>query len=137
MKANTLPKRGKRPTTAIRRPAFVSPRTLQQAYATASVLLGEHFPVIDAWLAEHEPDMWRQIRQEDDELFRLRQVGVRERTYLAQLASFLRLCEEAERLYYEAQPAGLSLPQLAQGERVAIYYELADGSLHKVSSEDA
>jgi len=92
--------------------------------------------MIDAWLAEHEPDLWRQIRQEDDELFRLCQLGVPEKSFQDELDALLALCEQAEQLYCEAQPGKLRLPPLAEGERVAIYYELADGSLHKVSNED-
>jgi len=136
MKATPLPKQGNRPTGDPRRPDPVPAQTLRQRYEAATFSLFEHFPVIDGWLAEHVHDLWQQIRQEDDELFRLRQLGVPERTYQAKLDAFLRLCEQAERLYYDAQPAELSLPPLAEGERVAVYYQLADGSLHKVSEED-
>jgi hypothetical protein len=136
MTAHTLQKRGKRPTREARRPQPISAGTLWQRYEAATFPLFAHFPQIDAWLAEHDLDLWQQIRQEDDELVRLRQLGVPERTYQARLDAFLSLCEQAERLYYEAQPAELSLPPLADGERVAIYYELADGSLHKASDED-
>ncbi|MBI3303235.1 MAG: hypothetical protein HYZ72_14300 [Deltaproteobacteria bacterium] len=136
MKANPLQKQGKRPVGDPRRPDPVSAQTLRQRYEAATFPLFEYFPVIDAWLVEHALDLWQQIRQEDDELFRLRQLGVPERTYQAKLDAFLRLCEQAERLYYDAQPAELSLPPLAEGERVAVYYELADGSLHKASDED-
>jgi hypothetical protein len=92
--------------------------------------------MIDAWLAEHAPDLWQQIRQEDDELFRLGQLGVPERTYQDKLEAFLGLCQQAEQLYYEAQPQELRLPPLAESQRVAIYYELADGSLEKVSEAE-
>lgn len=136
MSANTLPKQGKRPAGNPRRPAQVSLQTLWQRYDTATSPLAEHFPAVDAWLAEHAFALWQQIRQEDDELFRLRQLGVPVRTYQARLDTLLALCEQAERLYYEAQPEELSLPPLAAGERVAVYYELVDGSLHKVSGED-
>lgn len=136
MNANALPKQGKRPIGNLRRSEPVSAQTLRQRYEAATFPLFEHFPVIDAWLAEHAPDLWQQIRQEDDELFRLRQLGTSESTYHARLEVFLGLCEQAERLYYDAQPTELSLPPLAEGERVAVYYELADGSLHKVSGED-
>lgn len=136
MTAHTLQKRGKRPARDARRPHPISAGTLRQRYEAATFPLFAHFPQIDAWLAEHDLDLWQQIRQEDDELVRLRQLGVPERTYQARLDAFLSLCEQAERLYYEAQPAELSLPPLADGERVAIYYELADGSLHKASDED-
>jgi hypothetical protein len=136
MKANTLPKQGGQPKGDTRRPAPVSAQTLRQRYEAATFPLFEHFPVIDVWLAEHDPDLWQQIRQEDDELFRLRQLGVPERTYQARLDVFLQFCEQAERLYYEAQPNELRLPPLAEGERVAVYYQLADGSLQKVSGQD-
>src|SRR5262245_47930239 len=136
MPAKTLQKGGKQPTPTTKQRGFVSASLLQQHYATATAALGAHFPLIDAWLAEHAPDLWQQIRQEDDELFRLCQLGIPEQTFQDKLDSFLKLCEQAEQSYYEAQPQELSLPPLAEGERIAIYYELADGSLHKVSNED-
>ena len=136
MPAKTLQKGGTQPSPTTKQRGFVSASLLQQHYATATAALGTHFLVIDAWLAEHAPDLWQQIRQEDDELFRLCQLGVPERSFQDKLDAFLALCEQAERLYYEAQPDELRLPSLAKGERVAIYYELADGSLYKVSEEE-
>jgi len=136
MKANILPKPETRSIKDARRLEPVSARTLRQRYEAATFPLFEHFPVIDAWLAEHAHELWQQIRQEDDELFRLRQLGVPERTYQAKLDVLLGLYEQAERLYYEAQPAELCLPPLAEDEQVAVYYELTDGSLHKVSNKD-
>jgi hypothetical protein len=136
MMANVLPKERKKPPPTSRRAGLVCASRLQQHYATATASLGTHFPMIDAWLAEHAPDLWQQIRQEDDELFRLGQLGVPERTYQDKLEAFLALCQQAEQLYYEAQPQELRLPSLAEGQRVAIYYELADGSLEKVSEEE-
>lgn len=136
MMANPLPEGRERPTFISRRARFVCTSRLQQHYATATASLGAHFPIIDAWLAEQVPDLWQQIRLEDDELFRLCQLDISERTFQDKLDAFLALCEQAEQLYYEAQPQELSLPPLAEGERVAIYYELADGSLHKVSNQD-
>lgn len=136
MKVNTLPKPETRPAGDARRPEPVSAHILRQRYEAVMFPLFEHFPVVDAWLAEHACDLWQQIRQEDDELFRLRQLGVSERTYQAKLSAFLEICEQAERLYYEAQPAELRLPPLAEDQQVAVYYELTDGSLHKVSNED-
>jgi hypothetical protein len=109
---------------------------LRYQYITATAALSAHFPTIDEWLAEHEPDLWRQIRQEDDELFRLRQLGVPEHTYQSRLDTLIELCQKAEQLYYEARPAELSLPALAEGEQVAVYFELANGTLIKVSGED-
>jgi len=136
MKANTLTKPEPRSLRAARRLEPVSARTLRQRYEAALFPLCEHFAIIDTWLTEHAPDLWQQIRQEDDELFRLRQLGVSERTYQSKLDAFVELCEQAEHLYYEAQPAELRLPPLAEDEQVAIYYELTDGSLHKVSDEN-
>ncbi len=130
------PKRGKRSPTALQRPHPVSPPTLQQHYIDTIRPLSVHFVPIDAWLAEHEPDVWQHLHQADDELLYLRQIGVAESRYRAALGAFVVLCEEAERLYYEAHPSELSLPPLAQDERVAVYYELSDGSMHKVSGED-
>jgi hypothetical protein len=136
MMATPLTKRREKLTSTGRRAEFVNTAKLQERYTTATASLGEHFPMIDAWLAEHMPDLWRQLRQEDDELFRLCQLGVPEQTFQDKLNALLALCEQAEQLYCEAQPGKLRLPPLAEGERVAIYYELADGSLHKVSNED-
>ncbi len=130
------PKRGKRSSTGLQRPHPVSPPTLQQRYIETTRPLRVHFVPIDAWLAEHEPDVWQHLHQADDELLHLRQIGVAESRYRAALEAFVVLCEEAERLYYEAHPSELSLPPLAQDECVAVYYELSDGSMHKVSGED-
>ncbi len=132
MKANSpIISRRRTPKSRERRP-LVSAQTLQRHYETATAPLPHYFPIIDAWLSEHEPDLWRQIRLEDDELFRLRQLGVSESRYQAELTSLLSLCEQAERLYCEAEPQALCLPPLGDAERVAIYFELADGSLQRV-----
>jgi hypothetical protein len=133
MKARALPKRGKQPVPASRRRESFSSQPLQQYYETATWPLSEHFAVIDAWLADHEPDVWQQIRLEDDELFRLRSLGVSDSRYQGKLETLHSLCEYAERLYYDAQPNELSLPALVQGEAVAIYYTFDDGSVEKVS----
>ena len=138
MKTNTLRKRRKQPAPTqrgpvLRRPVLSDPQVLQQAYAAATQHLGPDLSAIDTWLADHQPDLWQQIRQEDDELFCLCRLGARERVYRAALDTFVSLYQEAERLYYEAHPNALTLPMLGEGESVAIYYELTDGSLHKVS----
>ena len=133
MKAHALPKRRKQPTAALRRRESFSPHLLQHSYESTAVPLGDHFAVIDAWLADHEPDVWQQLRLEDDELFRLRALGVSTRRYQEKLDTLQSLCEYAERLYYEAQPNELSLPALLPGEPVAIYYTFDDGSVEKVS----
>lgn len=124
----TQKSRGRRP--------LVSVQKLQRHYATATAPLPSYFPAIDAWLSEHEPELWRQIRLEDDELFRLRQLGISESRHQAGLTSLLSLCAQAERLYCEAEPQALCLPPLSEGERVAIYFELADGSLQRVRGLD-
>ena len=133
MKAHALPKRGKQPVPAVRRRESFSPQPLQRYYETATSPLGEHFAIVDAWLADHEPDVWQQIRLEDDELFRLRSLGISDSRYQGKLETLRSLCECAERLYYDAQPNELSLPALVQGETVAIYYTFDDGSVEKVS----
>lgn len=132
MKVNSHATPRRRPQKSQGRRPLVSIQTLQHQYETATAPLPHYFPLIDAWLSEHEPDLWRQIRLEDDELFRLRQLGVSESRYQAGLATLLSLCEQAERLYCEADPQALCLPPLGEGERVAIYFELADGSLQRV-----
>ena len=133
MKAHALPKRGKQPTAALRRRESFSPQLLQHSYEATTFPLGEHFAVVDAWLADHEPDVWQQLRLEDDELFRLRSLGVSASRYQGKLDTLQALCEYAERLYYDAQPNELSLPALLPGEPVAIYYTFDDGSVEKVS----
>jgi hypothetical protein len=129
MKVNShaIPRR--RPQKSRGRRPLVFAQTLQHHYETATAPLPHYFPIIDAWLSEHEPDLWRQIRCEDDELFRLRQLGVSAIRYQARLDIFLSLCRQAEQLYCEALPSTLRLPPLAAGERVAIYYAFADGVL--------
>jgi hypothetical protein len=133
MKARALPKRGQQPVPALRRRDSVSPQPLQCSYETTTLPLGEHFAAVDAWLADHKPEVWQQIRLEDDELFRLRSLGVSESRYQGKLDRLRSLCEYAERLYYDAQPDELSLPILAPEEFVAIYYTFDDGSIEKVS----
>jgi len=137
MKANTLQKQGKQPVEGTRQRSLVSADILRQRYDLATLSLFEHFPTIDAWLVEHAPELWQQIHYEDDELFRLRQLGGPARVYQGRLDTFLKLCEQAERLYYEAQPNELSLPALAPEERIAIYFKLDDGSFRKVGSGEA
>jgi len=134
--AKTLPKERERPVSSSRKTTPVSGGILQHHYAAATAALGAHFPSIDAWLAEHEPDLWRQIRVEDDELFRLRQLGSTESAYQERLDRLIALCAQAEQLYYEARPSELSLPPLAEGKRLALYFEFADGSLRKMNDEE-
>jgi hypothetical protein len=88
-------------------------------------------------VAEHHPALWRQIRQDDDELLRLRRLGVSQSRYQERLDDFLALCNYVERLYCEAQPEELGLPPLRDGERVAVYFRTADGSLQKATYADA
>ena len=128
------PQRGRHASTASSRPA--SPLTLQQQYAAATRPLNLHFAQIDAWLVDNEPAVWQQLRQADDELFQLSQLKVSESRYQAALEAFVARCEEAEQLYYEAHPSEFRLAPLSAGERVAVYYELGDGSMHKVSGEE-
>ncbi len=118
------------------RPPAGSPLTLQQQYAAATRPLIPHFAQIDAWLVDNEPAVWRQLHQADDELFQLSQLKVSAGRYRAALAAFVALCEEAEQRYYEAHPSEFRLPPLSAGARIAVYYELSDGSMHKVSGEE-
>ena len=120
--------------TALHRPHAVSPLTLQ--YVAATQPLSLPFAQIDAWLVDNEPAVWHQLHQADDELFQLRQINVSESRYQAALEAFVARCEEAEQLYYEAHPSEFCLPPLSAGERIAVYYELSDGSMHKVSAAD-
>lgn len=129
------PQRGRRASTESSRP--VSPLTLQQQYAAATRSLSPHFAQIDVWLVENEPAIWQQLRQADDELFQLSQLKVSESRYQAALAAFVARCEEAEQRYYEAHPSEFRLPSLSAGERIAVYYELGDGSMHKVSGAES
>jgi hypothetical protein len=134
MKAQrALPKRRKQPTTALRRRESFAPQSLQHSYDATTFPLGEQFAAIDAWLADYEPDVWQRIRLEDDELFRLRALGVSARRYQESLDTLQSLYAYAERLYYDTQPNELSLPALLPGESVAIYYTFDDGSVEKVS----
>ena len=130
------PQRGRRASTVSRPPA-VSPLTLQQQYTAATRSLSLHFAQIDAWLVDNEPAVWQQLHQADDELFQLSQLNVSESRYQAALAAFVARCEKVERLYYEAHPSEFRLPPLSEGEGIAVYYELNDGSLHKVSGADS
>ena len=117
------------------RPPAGSPLTLQQQYAAATRSLSLHFAQIDAWLVDNEPVVWQELHQADDELFELSQIKVSESRYQAALEAFVARCEEAEQLYYDAHPSEFRLPSLSAGERIAVYYELGDGSMHKVSGE--
>ena len=102
--AHALPKREKQPTAAPRRRELFSPHLLQHSYEATTFLLGEHFAVVDAWLCRPRADVWQQIRLEDDELSRLRSLGVSASRYQGKLDTLESLCEYAERLYYDAQP---------------------------------
>jgi hypothetical protein len=128
------PKQGARPTSKRRTATTVKP-SLQERYETATASLLEHFAPIDSWLAEHAPHLWQLIRQEDDELFNLRQVGASDFVYRTRMTVLLSLYQQAEQLYYEAHPEQLPLPALASEERVAIYFTFADGTISKVNSE--
>ncbi len=112
------------------------PLTFQQQYVAATRSLSLHFAQIDAWLADNEPAVWQHLHQADDELFQLSQLNVSESRYQAALEAFVARCEEVEQLYYEVHPSEFRLPPLSAGERIAVYYELGDGSMHKVSGEE-
>lgn len=133
MKVHSPKKAGKRAQRGVRRATLSSPLELQRRYENATASLQQYFPAVDAWLGEHEPKLWQQIRSEDEELLRLRQLGVAESRYQARLDAFLALCQRAERLYCEARPDALRLPPLAENERVAVYYAFADGALRKAT----
>jgi len=133
--AKSVPHKGTRLTPTTQRAASATP-SLQQRYETATTSLSEHFSQIDEWLAEHAPHLWQLIRQEDDELFRLRQLGVSDYAYRARVTVLLSLCQQAEQMYYEAQPEQLRLPALAPEEQVAVYFEFADGTVSKVHGEE-
>lgn len=129
MKVKSLSQTGKRPQRGTGRATLPSSNELQRRYEHATAALPVHFPIIDAWAVEHHPALWRQIRQDDDELLRLRRLGVSQSRYQERLDDFLALCNYVERLYCEAQPEELGLPPLRDGERVAVYFRTADGSL--------
>lgn len=129
MKVKSLSHAGKRPQRGTGRATLTSFSELQRRYEHATAALPPHFLTVDVWVAEHYPTLWQQIREEDDELFRLRELGVSQSRYQERLDEFLALCEYAERLFCEAQPEELGLPPLRNGERVAIYFRTADGSL--------
>ena len=133
MKTHTSPKPRRRAVAVQPRPVLSDPQALKRAYVEHTRRLGPDFDIIDVWLMDHRPELWQQIHRQDDELFRLRRLATGEREYTASLENFIGLCREAERLYYEARPDELSLPLLAEGETVAVYFTLADGSVHKVS----
>jgi hypothetical protein len=133
--AKTSPFKGPRAASTSRRSASATPSP-QQRYESATTPLSEHFAPIDAWLAEHAPHLWQLIRQEDDELFRLRQLGASDYVYRARVTVLLSLCQQAEQLYYEARPEQLRLPVLAPEERIAIYFEFADGTVSRAYGEE-
>lgn len=137
MKVKSLAKAGTRPQRGVGRATLTSPMELQRRYEDATAALQHHFPQIDAWLVDHDPELWWQIRLEDDELKRLQQLGVSESRFQARLDFFLACCEEAERRYYEARPDELQLPLLPPGKRIAVYFEYPDGSIHKAEEADA
>lgn len=136
MKANTSPRRSRPAAGGRRKATLTSSALLERWYTEATLGFSHNFSHIDAWLIEYDPDLWQQIHQEDDELFRLRQLGASEFVYRARLNVLLTLCQQAEQLYYDARPHELSLPALAPEERVAIYFALADGSIQRVHGEE-
>ena len=99
MKVKSLAKAGTRPQRGAGRAILTSPNELQRRYEHATAALQHHFPQIDAWLVDHDPELWRQIRLEDEELKRLQQLGVSESRFQARLDILLTCCEQAERLY--------------------------------------
>ncbi len=136
MKVKSLAKAGTRPQRGVGRATLTSPLELQRRYEDATAALQQHFPKIDAWLADHDPELWWQLRLEDDELRRLQQLGVSESRFQAKLDFFLACCKQAERLYYEANSQELQLPLLPPGKRIAIYFEYPDGSVQKADEEE-
>jgi hypothetical protein len=136
MKVKSLAKAGTRPQRGVGRATLTSSSELQRRYEHATAALQHYFPQIDSWLADHNPDLWREIRLEDDELRRLQQLGVSASRFQARLDALLACCERAERAYYEARPYELQLPLLPPGQRIAVYCEYANGSLLRVNEEE-
>jgi hypothetical protein len=64
----------------------------------ASNPLFDDFPLIDAWLAEHHPALWRKIRDLDSEITHLEQEGASEATYRAKQEELLSLCRAAQEM---------------------------------------
>ena len=58
----------------------------------------DEFPLVDDWLADHHPALWRKIRELDDELTSLARQGVDEATYRATLKELIALCRAARSL---------------------------------------
>lgn len=83
---------------APRREAFSSPSDYHALYGQMARAIPANFHVVDAWLCDHHPTVWRQIREIDDELTRLEQQGVPEAAYQTKLDELLSLCREAKAL---------------------------------------
>jgi hypothetical protein len=64
----------------------------------ASDPLFDDFYLVDAWLAEHHPALWRKIRELDDELTRLAHEGAAEAVYRGKLEELVDLCRRAQSL---------------------------------------
>jgi hypothetical protein len=64
----------------------------------ASDPLFDEFPLIDDWLVDHHPVLWRKIRALDDALTSLARQGADEATYRATLEELVALCRAAKSL---------------------------------------
>lgn len=80
--------------------------------------LFDNFPVVDAWLVDHHPALWRKIRDLDDELTRLERQGAPEEVYRAKLEELLSLCHQARMLREETWEAILIKSEVLGGEEV-------------------
>ena len=136
MSARSSSQRREQTRESRRRSSVPNPQLLQHRYETATAVFREHFADIDLWLLDHAPHLWHLIRQEDEELFRLRDLGTSMYAYRTRLTVLLALFQQAEQLYYEAQPDKLRLPPLPEDARIAIYFEFADGTLRQMHGED-
>lgn len=74
------------------------PSPLRELYRKATAEIPPNFPLIDGWLAEHHPSLWRKIRDVDATLCWLEQEGVDEEAYQVTLEELLSLCQKAARV---------------------------------------
>jgi hypothetical protein len=69
-----------------------------QEYEKMTRALPVDFHLIDSWLVEAHPALWRKIRDLDDELIHLEQQGAPESTYQAKLNELVAVCQGAKAL---------------------------------------
>lgn len=75
-----------------------SPPDYHTLYEAMTCQFPEDMPLVDAWLCEHHPVLWRRMRELDDDLTHMEQKRGPEAMYRTALEELISVCQQGKRL---------------------------------------